>query len=288
MLSLLALGLLAVDPHRLPIGAPGEVTIGMGGTIPATGQRVTMDEVAQMADGVRFVVIGESHDRREHRVVQAELIEALVRRGRDVVVGMEMFSFQNDGLAGWSLGRWDRERFLMESDWQNQWGFDFALYEPVFEAVRRHRLPLFGINVPRLWVRAVSRQGWESLNDEQRAAAPHGLDLGNREHRQVFEALIGGHPMGGGSLERMYSAQVYWDEAMAHQAWARMSQRFSSRAVMVLVVGSGHMLYGQGVGWRLRQRYGAESLGVLCLDSDGEKVISRGIADVVWAVPDTP
>jgi uncharacterized iron-regulated protein len=274
------------DPLRLPIGEPGERLVTHGYTEMATGRALDAAGVAAMADGKRFVLLGESHDNPHHHRMQVEVILALLERGRDVVVGLEMFTRPaQPKLAPWTLGWWTEEEFIERSGWRTEWGFDFALYRPVFEAVRDHRLPMVALNVPRDWVRAVGRGGPEALTEEQRRELPD-LYLGNAEHRKVFEALIGGHPLAGDRGRNMYAAQVLWDEAMADTALRYFDRRAEGpRTVMVILAGSGHAMYRQGIDWRITRRTGERVLTLVGTEAAGPVTVARGLADVVYVSP---
>ncbi|MEJ5171673.1 MAG: ChaN family lipoprotein, partial [Fimbriimonadales bacterium] len=182
----------APNPLRLPIGPPGAVRVEAGQIVEtSSGKAVGLEAIVRAADGTRFVILGESHDDAAHHRFQAEVIEALAKAGRQVIVGLEMFTRPvQDRLNPWTLGWKTEEEFIQESEWKTQWGFDFALYRPVFEAVRRNRLPMVALNVPREWVRAVGRGGLQALQPDQRAQLPERIDLGWKEHRTLFEAMM--------------------------------------------------------------------------------------------------
>lgn len=274
------------DPLRLRIGRSGEATVWPGQIRDLrNNSTATVADVARAAAGHRFVYLGESHDQLSHHKMQAAVIDALVAAGRDVIVGFEMLTRPvQDRLDGWTLGWWSEDEFLRQIDWQTQWGMDFALYRPVFEAVRRHRLPMVALNVPRAWVRTVGREGFGALGEEERAQVPEPY-LGNADHRAVFSALMGGHPTGGRG-ENIYAAQVLWDEAMADSA-LRYLDRFprSRNTVMVMIVGSGHAMYGQGINWRVWRRTGELGLSLIMTTADRPITVSRGLGDFVFVAP---
>lgn len=281
LFALLAIGLQA-DPYLLDIGKAGRVTVDIGMTSTATGAQVGLNDVVKAALGKRFVLVGESHDQQAHHVTQANIINALVAAGRDVAVGFEMFTRDNQAsLAPWTRGMWSRDEFIEKADWENQWGFDFSLYEPIFEVVQENNLPMLALNVPRDWVRQVGREGPSVLTPEQREWVPD-LYLHNERHRTVFDAMMAGHPLTGSQAENTYAAMVVWDEGMANSALDYMDSRLSRRAVMVIVVGSGHMMYGQGINYRIGRRTGEECLNVICITSEGERPVSRGLAEFVF------
>ncbi|KAA0234328.1 MAG: hypothetical protein EDM74_12720 [Armatimonadetes bacterium] len=274
----------AVNPLQLPIGRPGILEVGLGemrSTI--TGKLASPDDVAAAADGHRFVYLGESHDRARHHEMQAAIVEALVRRDRTVIVGFEMFTRPvQDELNPWTLGWLSEDEFIERSQWKTQWGFDYGLYRPIFEAVRRNRLPMVALNVPRDWVRAVGRGGPSALTPEQSSQVPP-LYLANSDHRSVFEALMGGHPVSGTQGENIYAAQVLWDEGMADTA-LRYLDRFpkSASTVFVVIAGSGHVMYGQGINYRIDRRTGERGVTVMMAEGEGPTRVARGIGEFVY------
>lgn len=279
---LAALLLAQVDPYLLSINGEGTVHVGHGLTRTSDSRPATPADVAAAADGLRFVFVGESHDQKAHHELQAQVVEALVARGRDVVVGFEMFTRDNQAsLAPWSRDYWTEEQFIENANWKSQWGFDYALYKPIFDVVKQNRLPMVALNVPRDWVRQVGRGGIGVLTEEQRKWVPDPF-LGNEGHRAVFTSLMGGHPMTGPQGENIYAAQVTWDEGMATSALDYMATRPNTNAVMVVVAGSGHTMYGQGINYRITRKTGERTLGVMCLTADGPREVSKGIADFVF------
>jgi len=270
-----------VSPYQLPISAPGLVEVGKGYHALPSGRPASGQEIAVAARGKRFVLVGESHDNADHHRAQAEVIRALVADGRRVSVGMEMFTFDNQAnLNPWSRGFWTDEQFIERSNWQTQWGFDYALYKPIFDAVKEHRLPLVALNVPRAWVRAMAQGGPDAMTDEMRAHVPR-MDMGVTDHRALFNALMEGHPPGG-ALDRIYTGQVMWDEGMAANALAFMARRPSERDVMVIVAGNGHIMHGVGIGKRIQMTTGEPVVTVAAVESDAPETVSKGLGDFVY------
>lgn len=287
---LLALGVvLAVqsDSLQLPIGRPGTTRAESGRiTALSSGQAASLDDVAKAADGKRFVFLGENHATTPHQAMEAAVIEALVRRKRHVVIGLEMFqrpkqSFLDDYVAG----KLDEAAFLSLADWKGQWGFDFSYYRPVFDLARRYKLPLVGLNVPRDWVRAVGRNGFTALPDEAKTSLPLPIDTDVPEHRQVFNALMGGHPMTGPAGENMYAAQTLWDVGMADTAAKYLEKVRDRRTVFVVLAGSGHVMYGQGINLRLARRKAGDGITLVMTESKDPVTVSNGLGDFVYVSP---
>jgi uncharacterized iron-regulated protein len=275
----------ALDPMRLPIGRKGEITVPLGQIVEAkSGKVVTVDDVAKAADRKRFVFLGENHATAPHQQLEADVIAALVKRGRDVVVGLEMYTRpKQEWLDQWSQGTLEEADFLERSEWKKQWGFDFAFYRPVFDVVKANKLPLVALNVPRDWVRAVGKGGYANLTAEQRQELPADMHLGNEDHKKIYNALTGGHPMGTNSIENMYAAQVLWDEGMADTAikWLD-SHPVTGKTVFVVLAGSGHVMYGQGINYRIARRKKGSGITLVMSQSEQAPTVAKGVGDFVY------
>lgn len=274
-----------INPYLLPIGPPGRVNVSPDKVVRTIdGRSVEIADIAAAADGHRFLYLGESHTTQKHHQMQADVIQALVDRGRDVVVGFEMFTRPvQPQLNPWTMGLWTEEQFIERADWKGQWGFDFALYRPIFEVTKRHRLPMVALNVPRDWVRRVGREGPKALTEAERYQVPV-IDTGNKDHRSVFNALMGGHPPTGDRGENIYSAQVLWDVGMADSALKYLEARTNTaKTIFVVVAGSGHVMYGQGINYRIWKRTGEKGITVTMIEAEESVEVSRGLGDFVYA-----
>ena len=273
-----------VDPLKLPIGTPGEVKVYPGEIRDlAKSMPVDPDAIARAADGKPFVFLGESHATRDHQILHARIIEALAKRGRKVVVGMEMMTRPKQAaLDAWGAGV-SESTFVKDGDWKGQWGYDFGFYEPIFAACRKVGAPMVALNVPRDWVRAVGRGGLEALKPEWRQELPAEIDLTRADHHKVFDAMMGGHPAGGPSADRMYSAQVLWDVGMSDTAARYLAAHpHDASTVFVVMAGSGHVMYRQGINGRLASRGLGEGITVVMTESDKPITVARGIGDFVF------
>lgn len=274
-----------IDPNRLPIGPKGDVTVQVGKIVDlGAGKTASLADIVKAARGKKFVFLGENHATLDHQRMEAAVIEALVKDGRKVAVGLEMYQRpKQEWLDQWSRGLLQSTDFQAKSDWAGQWGYPYYYYSPVFEAVKKNKLPLVGLNVPRDWVRAVGRGGFAALPDDAKSQLPEDLGVNNPEHRQIFEALIGGHPGSSEAMNNMYSAQVLWDEGMGDTALKFVSsQAPDPKQVFVVIAGSGHVLYKQGINFRIASRSGMEGVTLVMLQSDEPETVSKGIGDFAY------
>ncbi len=274
-----------VDPNRLNIGRHGTAIVQPGQLWDLRNNRLcTLSDVVEAADGKQFVFLGEQHATATHQQMEADVVHALDAAKRQVIVGMEMYTRpKQDVLDKWSTGALTEDQFLDQSDWKGQWGYDYKFYKPVFEVAREHHLPVVGLNVPRAWVRTVGKTGFNSLPVSARMQLPESLFLGNKTHRQVFDAMVGPHNMPGMNPDSMYGAQVLWDEGMADTAIKYLHCTATTpQTVFVVIAGSGHMMYGQGINYRIDRRKAGKGVNLVMVESDSQVELARGIADFVY------
>ena len=89
-----------------------------------------------------------------------------------------------------------------------------------------------------------------------------------------------------GGNENTYAAQVLWDEGMADTAIKALAGR-PAETISVIVAGSGHIMYGQGINYRIARRLGKRGVNVVMVSSKTSVTCARGIADYVY-VSDSP
>lgn len=263
-----------------------------------TGELLTPAELASRLAGARLVLLGESHTSMEFHRAQLRLIEELARAGRPVLIGLEMYPYTaQEHLDRWVGGLLTEEGFVELSHWYDAWGYPWDYYRDVFLFARDRGLPLVAVNTPREVVSAVRKQGLEGLSEEDRAHVPETVDLESDDHRALFraffaddEGLHSGVPEE--QLEAMFAAQVTWDATMAHNALGALAERGGAAdAVLVVLVGSGHVAYGLGIA-RQAAAMGfdgriASVIPIPVEDEDGEPVASvrASYADFVWGLP---
>lgn len=252
-------------PHRIRWWkAAVLVTIGVslaGAGAPVAGgnsiirlpdeERVPFSAMAEALAGADIVLVGEQHDDFAHHRAQQAVITGLLARRR-VVVGMETFpSRLEDSLDRWRKGKFASwPAFLEAVDWYRVWSVSPALYRPVLETVRTHRLPLVGLNVPREWISRIGREGMEGLSARQRdrigPVAPP-----SPEYRESLRESLASHE-GEQEPEGFIAAQTAWDAAMAG-ALLRAHRRHPE-AVVVGLAGNGHIQGGFGIPHQIRAR----------------------------------
>lgn len=277
------------DPERLTIGRAGTSKVAPGQIWDLRSDKAaSLADVVEAAKGKKWVFVGENHATKLHQQMEADVVQALVDAGRKPAVGVEFFQRpKQDVLDLWGKGELTEEQFLEQADWKKQWGFAYDFYRPLFEAVKKNKLQLLGLNVPRDWVRAAGKGGHAALSNSARMQLPPEMFLGNKDHRAVFEALIGGHPKDmAAAVDNMYSAQVLWDEGMADTALKYAA--YAKPDLVVVVAGSGHVMYGQGINFRVKRRRGGDGVTLVMTQSEGSVELSRGMADFAFVTRPEP
>ncbi|MGF1468280.1 MAG: ChaN family lipoprotein [Sandaracinaceae bacterium] len=282
---LLALALLACGPAPTPASprAPtGPVVID-----GRSGALVPWAEVLTDLRAARAVYIGERHDRAGDHDAQRALVEALAEGEGRLAVGLEMVQRPyQPALDAYVAGRIGAAAMLEGVEWEARWGFDAELYLPILRVARARRLPVVALNARRELTRAVGTAGIEGLPEELAADLPE-LRLDDPAHRAMVEDALAGHPgLTDDHLERMYQAQVVWDETMADSA-ARALAEPEGPARIVVLAGRFHVLGGLGIPGRAARR-GVEPYRIV-LPVDAEEVgasvsADAPAADYLWVV----
>jgi uncharacterized iron-regulated protein len=259
-----------------------------------TGGPVTLDRLARELAPCRYVYIGETHNSLPVHDVQLAVLKALYEKDRNVCLGLEMYPVTfEEPLAKWGLGLLTDDAFVAEGWWYVNWNFNFGYYKKIFDFAKDMKLPVHGLNVPREIITRVRMAGWDALSEDQKKLVPP-LDLSNQEHRKlirtVFESAELPSQMKGAGLdmvfEGLYRGQVAWDTVMA--ANARRAAQVENRTVVVLA-GSGHLLYKLGINMRVAERDKAPAKTIICVAvPEGAKSlkVSRSLADFIWGLPE--
>ncbi len=244
-LLLLAAGLTLTNPAGPPglRAAESDGCMRVGAWVyPASGDQ--RDDVIATFAKRRVVLLGETHDDAEHHRWQLHTIAALFAHQPDMVLGFEMFPRRvQPVLDRWSTGELNEAAFLREVDWPQIWGTSADLYLPLFHFARMHRLPMLALNVDRATNRGTASAEREGVGDPAPASSSY--------RDRLFDTFRN-HPAGGETASaaseqfaRFVAAQLLWDRAMAEAIVG--TQRDGRRPLVVGIVGSGHVEYGDGI-----------------------------------------
>ena len=260
------------------------------------GDRITFAQLLDELDTTRVIYVGESHDQIEHHQIQVRIIEGLLAKGKDVVIGMEMFErSQQPILDRWSQGCLTEKEFLKEIHWETTWGMDYELYKGILDMAKSHHLQVLGLNVPRDLVRRVAENGTMKLSSEDKRRLPE-MDLTDRQHRAYIASIYKGHGKGSAKgFENFYEAQCLWDEGMAESLSEFLKSSQAEGKTVCVFAGSGHVVFNFGIPKRLYRRIAVSSktivlkawTGKLDVDSTFTEA-SSPLADFLWITKPNP
>lgn len=279
-----------------------------------TGRSIERGELFRdLAGKSSVVLLGESHTDLDDHLWELHTLAALHGRGGNIVIGFEAFPRRLQSvLDEWVEGKLTEEAFLKASEWQQVWGYDAALYMPLFQFARLNRIPMIPLNVERTLVARVGQQGWnavpaserEGLSDPAPASAAYQRELA-RVYLMKKSLPPGTDPLSAAAqgaslpepddatladtlaqpeLKRFVEAQQTWDRAMA-EALAGAKRKFAD-ATIVGIMGSGHVEGGNGVAHQLKD-LGIERVTSLIPVSVDEacKLVGTPYADAVFTLP---
>ena len=267
-----------------------------GITDTATGELLTPRELAERLADTRILFIGEDHTDMDFHRVQERVIQELHRSGREVMVGLEMFpSPRQEILNEWSGGLLTEEEFVESSGWYESWGYRWDYYRRIFLYARDNGIPMFGVNIPRDHVRTVRTKGFEGLSAKQAAHMPESVNTDSDEHRQLFRAYFEDDDalhaaISAEQWDGMYRAQCTWDAAMGWNARMALERHGGEDAIMVVLIGAGHVTYGLGAERQIRDAFDGRisSLAPVPIrDDDNQPVheVRASYANFIWGVP---
>jgi uncharacterized iron-regulated protein len=245
------------------------------------GKAVSFSELTERLASFDVVFVGEVHSIPEHHLIQVQILQALATRVPSLTIGVEFFQQDQQALLDrYILGDGSEEAFLEEVDWRKTWGYPYHFYRPLFLAARREGIRVIALNASRGIVRKVAREGLEGLGEEERAAVPRDLDLGNEAHRAYVREVFERHDHGDlRNFEFFYEAQCVWDETMAHNIATFIDGHGGQ---MVVFSGNGHILWKFGIPDRTQRRLPLSVVTLIPYPLHEPVTVEKGMADYLW------
>ncbi len=243
----------------------------------APDQMPTLDRIIPELLGKRVIFVGEQHNRFEHHINQLHIIQQFHKAGSDFGVGMEMFKKPFQGIIDAYLSDdIDEQAFLHQTRYFEEWGYDYHLYKPIVDFIKKNHIPLVALNLPEKITRQVSRYGIETLDPADKDLIPESLDFSDNRYahdlREVFALHNGQEALQ--DFNYFYQAQVLWDETMAETAHQFLQK--SPQRKLIVLAGNGHLRHRYGIPKRLHRRIMTSSAVIL-----QDEALESGIADYV-------
>jgi uncharacterized iron-regulated protein len=274
----------------------------------ASGNIVDSKELTRdLAAKSAVVLLGESHTSPEHHFWQAQVVAALRDRTDSMVLGFESFPRRLQSvLDDWIAGKLSAEAFLNAVEWRRVWGYDSALYMPLFQFARLNRIPIVALNVERSLVSRVGREGWagvpqdarEGLTDPAPASEGYLRDLAavaamkrtmqpgadqQTAPPEPDESAIA-EVMKQPEFKRFVEAQQIWDRAFA-QGIVDAKRKYPN-ATIVAVLGSGHVAFGYGAPHQLKDLGIKDPISLIPVSVDTACTrVGKSFANAMFTLP---
>ena len=281
----LAIGDAKLKNKTLEVVAGEIYSAGAGKTFPFA-------KMIKEMEGSRFIYVGESHDSMAMHDIQLRVVQALYEKDKIIAIGLEMLPVETQPvLDKWSRGELAKDEFIREVKWYVHWNMNFGFYEKIFDFAKEKKIPVFALNVPREVITKIRMNGWDGLPEEEKALVPR-PDLSSEEHKALIRAIFGSselpHQMKGEGMDKMfdglYRAQAAWDEVMAANA---IKGEERTKGKMIVLAGSGHLLYNLGINARVyeKNRLPFKTVIAVSVDPKVKSVqASRSLANFIWGI----
>ena len=125
------------------------------------------------------VYVGETSGDPLDHMAQFEALKAMrTARGSKIAVGFELLDQTlQPVLDGYAAGRLTEDEFLAKAGRQNDRGFDFNMYKPLFDFIVANKLRALGLNVPKKTAEKIAGSGLESLTPEEKQYLPEPVNI---------------------------------------------------------------------------------------------------------------
>ena len=213
-----------------------------------------------------------------------------------MLIGLEMFPYTRQAeLDRWSQGQYTDTEFLAAAKWYESWGYRWEYYRDIFRFARDNELRMFGINAPRKVIKMVRTEGFEKLDPDDAQHIPTDVNTDSEEHKRLFRAYFEEDDSVHMDLSEeqwagIHRAQCTWDAVMGWNAMRALEQHGGPDAIIVVLIGAGHVTYGLGAERQIRPLFDgviASLVPVPLRDGDGNPIelVQASYADFIWGLP---
>jgi len=218
----------------------------------------TIDKI----DSARLILVGETHTRYDHHLVQLEILKLLYQKSAKLAIGVEWFQqpFQNY-LDAYIAGEIDEQEMLRQTGYFERWRYDYRLYRPILQYARENKIPVIALNASKELTDALSESGLDDLPAELEEQLPESYDWSDKAYEERLRKVFDLHPEYSGEFEGFLRVQLTWDESMAERAASYLHENPDTR--MLVLAGSGHVVYGSGIPKRIKRRIDVEQYSIL-------------------------
>ena len=148
----------------------------------------------------RVIFVGEGHTIVKDHMVQMEVIRHLRKKGRKVVIAMEVFPYRLQPLLNdWVMGEIDEAK--LRQAYYSTWTVDYSHYKEIFRFARKEGLPILGINADPAYIDYISRYGIERISEKTLKKIKYRECREDPAYMSEMKLIWGRMPHGGEFLE---------------------------------------------------------------------------------------
>ncbi|NDV18174.1 PDZ domain-containing protein [Pseudodesulfovibrio sp. JC047] len=226
-----------------------------GEFISPYGDQISFDDIMKTTTGYDYILIGEGHRNAWDHRVQQQILAGLSESGDGLSLGLEMVAVDKQNvLDDFGDGQIALDDLAEELEWPTRWGYPFSLFKGHFELARRNSIPVVGLNVPSAVTRKITKQGLESLSDEEKAFLPETIIPPSSDQQAMLDMIFEQHEARDAEnieqRDRFHLVQSIWDSKMAEEA---VSVRRKYDWPVLIIAGAGHVEQAWGIAMRLRR-----------------------------------
>ena len=200
-------------------------------------EKKELDKFVDKLMGNKIILVGETHNNKEHHFMQLAVIRTLHEAGFPVVIGLEMFRHDSqESLDRWVNGKMTPNDF--HRIYYDNWNYPWPLYGMIFEYARENKIPMAGLNIGREITQQVAHKGFQSLTEDQKGKLQGVLCIIDEEYTAFIRSAFGDHAHGNLDFNYFCEAQLVWDNIMAIHALEYLET--NPDGVMIILTGNGH------------------------------------------------
>ncbi len=215
------------------------------------GEPISLSTLAQQLRDFDVILVGEWHSHSGVHRLQADLFSQLYRENPHLALSMEQFTRDNQRpLNAYLEGKIGEQYFIKQA---NAWDNYVSDYRALVEFAKDKQLDVIAANAPRSITRCLGRQGadyLDKLDEEEKTWVAETLYMGDTPYKEKFMASM--HHGSKEKSEKLYSAQLAWDETMA-ESIVKYLEKHPNTTVMH-TAGSFHVEGGLGIAASILRR----------------------------------
>ncbi|WP_367986856.1 ChaN family lipoprotein [Vibrio sp. NTOU-M3] len=198
-----------------------------------------------------IILVGEWHTHSAIHRFQTDILRQLNDQGIPVTLSMEQFSRDAQSIVDQYLAGDIGEQPLITEG--NAWPNYESDYRPLMEYAKQNNLDVIAANAPKHLVRCIGRLGTpyvETLSQPQRQLIAQNIDTQDSAYKRQFMSSM--HHGISDQTERMFAAQMSWDETMAESMIQYLAAH--PNKTILHIAGKFHVQQGLGLKTSLLKR----------------------------------